>query len=117
MTAPAELILLPGLRARVGAKGGVMPTQKYLDGAAAYVRAWPGPVTSLLRPDNSTSWDMDAIEIDPGDYSRDGHAVEMFPTESQALATRLSNAALVTRRWRSPESMRSSAPSPGVART
>jgi colanic acid/amylovoran biosynthesis glycosyltransferase len=95
MTAPAELILLPGLRARVGAKGGVMPTQKYLDGAAAYVRAWPGPVTSLLRPDNSTSWDMDAIEIDPGDYSRDGHAVEMFPTESQALATRLSNAALV----------------------
>ncbi len=95
MTAPVELLLLPSLTARVGAHGGVLLTQKYLDGAAAYARAWPGPVTSLLRLSKATSWDMDAVEIQPGDYSRDGHAVEMFPADARALATRLENAALV----------------------
>lgn len=95
MIAPAELILLPSLTARVGANGGLLLTQKYLDGAAAYARAWPGPVTSLFRPSKATSWDMDVVEIEPGNYSGDGHAVEMFPSDSLALAARLANAALV----------------------
>jgi colanic acid/amylovoran biosynthesis glycosyltransferase len=95
MNAPDELILLPSLRARVGANGNVLLTQKYLDGAAAYARAWPGPVTSLFRPSNATSWDMDVVEIEPGNYSGDGHAVEMFPSDSHALEARLANAALV----------------------
>jgi colanic acid/amylovoran biosynthesis glycosyltransferase len=95
LTSPIELILLPSLKARAGAHGGVLLTQKYLDGAAAYARAWPGPVTSLLRSSTTPSWDMDAVEIEPGNYSRDGHAVEMFPSDSQTLAARLANAALV----------------------
>jgi colanic acid/amylovoran biosynthesis glycosyltransferase len=95
MTAPAELILLPSLTARVGGHGGLLLTQKYLDGAAAYARAWPGPVTSLLRLNKATSWDMDVVEIEPGNYSGDGHAVEMFPSDSRALEARLANAALV----------------------
>lgn len=95
MTQPVELILLPSLKARAGAHGGLLLTQKYLDGAAAYARAWPGPVTSLFRPSNATSWDMDAVEIEPGNYRRDGHAVEMFPSDRQTLSARLANAALV----------------------
>jgi colanic acid/amylovoran biosynthesis glycosyltransferase len=95
MSAPVELILLPSLRARVGANGNVLLTQKYLDGAAAYARAWPGPVTSLFRPSNATSWDMDVVEIAPGNCSDDGHAVEMLPTDRHALEARLAHAALV----------------------
>ena len=95
MNSPAELILLPSLNARAGTNGGVLLTQKYLDGAAAYARAWPGPVTSLFRLSTAPSWDMDAVEIEPGDYGRDGHAVEMFPSGRRALATRLAQAALV----------------------
>lgn len=95
MTDPVELILLPSLAARQGESGGLLLTQKYLDGAAAYARAWPGPVTSLLRLSKTRLWDMDAVEIRPGDYSRDGHAVEMFPFDGRALATRVANAALV----------------------
>jgi colanic acid/amylovoran biosynthesis glycosyltransferase len=95
MTAPAEPILLPSLTARVGAHGGLLLTQKYLDGAAAYARAWPGPVTSLFRLNKGTSWDMDVVEIEPGNYSGDGHAVEMFPADNLALEARLANAALV----------------------
>jgi colanic acid/amylovoran biosynthesis glycosyltransferase len=66
MTAPAEPILLPSLTARVGAHGGLLLTQKYLDGAAACARAWPGPVTSLFRLKKGPSWDMDVVEIEPG---------------------------------------------------
>lgn len=95
MTAPAELVLLPSLQARTGDHGGVLLTQKYLDGAAAYARVWPGPVTSLFRLTDAASWDMDAVEIQPGKYRQDGHAVEMFPADGRALATRLANAALV----------------------
>jgi glycosyltransferase involved in cell wall biosynthesis len=95
MIVPTELILLPSLKARVGPNGGLVLTQKYLDGAAAYARSWPGKVTSLLRSSNSCSWDMDAVEIEPGNYSRDGHAVEVFPKDRRELAARLASAALV----------------------
>lgn len=95
MSAPAELVLLPSLKARAGAHGGVLLTQKYLDGAAAYARVWPGPVTSLLRRSELPSWDMDAVEIQPGEYNGDGHTVEWFPADARALAARLANAALV----------------------
>jgi colanic acid/amylovoran biosynthesis glycosyltransferase len=95
MSVPTELILLPSLKARLGANGGLVLTQKYLDGAAAYAQSWPGKVTSLFRSTDSCSWDMDAIEIEPCKYSRDGHAVEVFPTDRKALAARLANAALV----------------------
>lgn len=95
MIVPTELILLPSLKARVGPNGGLLLTQKYLDGAAAYARSWPGEVTSLFRFSDSCSWDMDAIEIEPGSYGRDGHTVEVFPTDCRALAARLANAALV----------------------
>jgi colanic acid/amylovoran biosynthesis glycosyltransferase len=88
MTAPTELILLPSLKARVGANGGLLLTQKYLDGAAAHARAWSGPVTSLFLLNHATSWDMDVVEIEPWNYSGDGHAVEMLPTDSLALAAR-----------------------------
>lgn len=60
---PSELILLPSLKARRGTNGGLILTQKYIDGAAQYAKIWPGPVTSLVRIDTQPGSDMDQVEV------------------------------------------------------
>ena len=65
---PTELILLPSLRAHRGPQGGFVMTQKYMNGAAAFARRWPGPVTSLVELNSMPSSDMDHVEVTPGAF-------------------------------------------------
>lgn len=86
-----ELILLPSLRALRRPDGALLVTKKYLDGALAYARHWPGPVTSLFRIADSRSWDMDLTEVPDGGP----HQIEVRPESTAELQARLLNAALV----------------------
>lgn len=88
-----ELIILPVLKATRGPRGGLVLTQKYLNGAAAYAKTWPGPVTSLIALTDTSTTDMDKVEVLPGEGEA---ALEMRPTNPEALAARLKNAALVS---------------------
>jgi colanic acid/amylovoran biosynthesis glycosyltransferase len=89
---PTELILLPSLRAHRGPQGGLVMTQKYMNGAAAFARRWPGPVTSLVTLDSMPSSDMDHIEVTPGAFETE---LELRPTDPAALEQRLAGAAMV----------------------
>lgn len=88
---PDELILLPPLRAQRGPRGGLVLTRKYLEGAAELARSWPGPVTSLLRLDDSPTTDMDHVEVLPGAA---GPGLEERPARAAGLAARLQRAAV-----------------------
>ena len=57
-----ELIILPVLKAMRGPRGGLVMTQKYLNGAAAYAKTWPGPVTSLVELTDTPTTDMAQLE-------------------------------------------------------
>lgn len=87
-----ELILLPSLAAHRGPRGGLVLTRKYVEGAAEFARYWPGPVTNLFRADPRTTTDMDQDEFFPGDSVT---GLELRPEDGEALAARLSKAALV----------------------
>ncbi|MEM1159307.1 MAG: glycosyltransferase [Pseudomonadota bacterium] len=87
-----ELILLTPLKARRGPKGGLILTQKYLDGAAAYARYWPGPVTTLVKLDTRPDTNMDQVEIDPAKLET---GLEELPMDLAERARRLEAAALV----------------------
>lgn len=87
-----ELILLPSLPAHRGPRGGLVLTRKYVEGAAEYARYWPGPVTNLFRADPRPTTDMDQEEFLPGDSVT---GLELRPEDSDALAARVSDAALV----------------------
>ncbi|MGA0614276.1 glycosyltransferase [Paracoccus sp. KR1-242] len=89
---PTELILLPSLRAQRGPNGGLILTRKYMEGAAEYARHWPGPVTSLVRLDDHATTDMDHVEYMPGEGET---PLELRPEDGEALARRLSDAAVV----------------------
>lgn len=88
----AELILLPSLRAQLGPRGGLILTQKYIEGAAEYARNWPGPVTSLVALDPEPGSDMDHVEYLPGEA---GTGLERRPDTAEGLAARLRRAAQV----------------------
>lgn len=90
--APKELLVLPSLKARRGPNGGLILTQKYLEGVATYARDWPGPVTSLVGLETRPGTDMDQTEIDPDTLET---GLEVRPTDPDALAARLSSAAIV----------------------
>ncbi|MDX8349850.1 glycosyltransferase family 4 protein [Cognatiyoonia sp. IB215446] len=92
-SAQNELIILPVLKATRGPRGGLVLTQKYLNGAAAYAKTWPGPVTSLIALTDTPTTDMDQVEVLPGEAET---TLEMRPTEPEALAARIKNAALVS---------------------
>lgn len=87
---PRELILLPVLKANRGPNGGLVLTQKYLDGAAEYARSWPGPVTTLAEISSKRSTDMDHVEVLPGSIET---GLEVRPADEAALAKRLEGAA------------------------
>lgn len=90
--APTELILLPSLRAQRGPRGGLILTRKYMEGAAEYARNWPGPVASLVELDETPTTDMDHVEYMPGEGET---ALELRPSDPEALAKRLAGAAQV----------------------
>lgn len=89
---PGELILLPVLKAQRGPHGGLVLTQKYLDGAAEFARFWPGRVTSLIEVNDERTSDMDHVEVMPG---KGDVALEERPVAPADLAARLSGAAVV----------------------
>lgn len=90
---PRELILLPSLKAFRGPRGGLVLTQKFIDGVAAYARSWPGPVTTLVGLTDMPGSDMDHVEILPGTVAP---ALELRPAGLDALAQRIRAAALVS---------------------
>lgn len=89
---PDELILLPSLTGQRGPRGGLILTQKYLNGAAEYAKYWPGRVTSLVRIDARPTSDMDRVEIMPGETEP---SIEERPLSADALQARLASAAAV----------------------
>lgn len=90
--ASRELIVLPSITAHRGPRGGLVLTQKYLNGVAAYAEGWPGPVVSLVRLSETPTTDMDHVEVLPGQERTE---LELRPKSRADLARRLSRAAAV----------------------
>lgn len=88
----SELILLPSLRAQRGPRGGLVLTQKFLNGVAQYAKTWPGRVTTLVQLRDDPTSDMDHVEVMPEEAVT---PIEMRPASPEALAERLKNAAAV----------------------
>jgi glycosyltransferase involved in cell wall biosynthesis len=84
-----ELLILPSLLAWQGETGRLVVTRKFLTGAAAFARHWPGPVTSLLQKGKGPTTDLDPVEVGQGEGQT---GVEIRPTEPAALRARLSRA-------------------------
>jgi glycosyltransferase involved in cell wall biosynthesis len=86
------MIVLSILKARPGPNGGLLLTQKYVDGVAEYARHWRGPVTTLV---DVTTADigtvLDPLEVFPG---RLPFGLEIRPPDD-ALRERLQNARVV----------------------
>lgn len=87
-----ELVLLPSLKAHIGPNGGLVLTQKFLNGVAQYARIWPGKVTALVEIRSTPTSDMDHVEVMP-DQSR--APVELRPDTEAGLRARLKDAAAV----------------------
>lgn len=93
MTHANELILLPSLKAQRGPHGGIVLTQKFLNGVAQYAKTWPGGrVTTLVELRDDPTSDMDHVEVMPGESVT---PLEMRPATNAALAERLQSAAAV----------------------
>jgi colanic acid/amylovoran biosynthesis glycosyltransferase len=88
-----ELVVLPSVRAHRGVHGGLVLTQKFLNGMEQYAAHWPGPVTTLLAPAAAPVYLMDPVEVMPDE--RRACAVELRPADEGALLERLSRAAVV----------------------
>jgi glycosyltransferase involved in cell wall biosynthesis len=89
----SELILLPSLKAQRGPRGGLVLTQKFLNGVAQYARTWPGGrVTTLVQLRTDPTSDMDHVEVMPSEAVT---PLELRPSSNDALAERLQNAAAV----------------------
>lgn len=88
-----ELILLPSLKARRGPRGGLVLTQKFLNGAAQYAQTWPGgPVTTLVELTDTPGTDMDDVEVMPTETVT---PLEMRPASNDVLVERLRTGAAV----------------------
>ncbi len=88
---PDELILLPSLKAQRGPRGGLVLTQKFLNGVAEYAKTWPGRVTTLVRIRETPTSDMDHVEVMPDEVHL---GLEVRPQSDDALALRLRHAAV-----------------------
>src|SRR5271157_1878772 len=58
------LAVLPELRVKIGLKGTITLTQKFIDGMLEYLKYWDGPVTACMQPTEERSWNLDEVEID-----------------------------------------------------
>lgn len=90
MNDAGELVLMMGLRGRPAEGGGVVLTQKFVEGAEAIASRWPGPTTVLLEMEDAPPEDLDPVVVRPGD----GHAfgVEAMPPTQEGLVRRLRSA-------------------------
>lgn len=57
-----RLLLLPSLQVGRGPRGGHVLTKKFVEGAEAYVRRWPGPVTVAIEPSTQPDGNLDHAE-------------------------------------------------------
>jgi glycosyltransferase involved in cell wall biosynthesis len=86
------LVVLSNLPAQVGARGGLVLTQKFVNGVAEYAKTWPGRVAALVRLSDTRSSDMDHVEVMPDQLP---FALELRPTATEEMERRLRNAAAV----------------------
>ncbi len=91
MTAANELLLFPSLKAQRAPDGGLIMTQKYLEGTQRFADHWSGPVCVLVDLDEMPTDDMDRIVVRP---EKMGFTLEVRPQEKAALETRLKTAAV-----------------------
>jgi colanic acid/amylovoran biosynthesis glycosyltransferase len=61
------LCVLPSLRAGQDSDGRIVLTRKFIDGAAAYARLWPGPVVVCAARRMEEDSNLDLISVDAGD--------------------------------------------------
>jgi glycosyltransferase involved in cell wall biosynthesis len=61
------LVVFPNLRAVPRAGGRLVLTQKFVDGMTEYSKNWLGPVRLVVEPMEQESFNLDNIEIGPGD--------------------------------------------------
>lgn len=87
-----ELVLMPSLKAHVGHHGGLVLTQKFLNGIAEYAKSWPGRVTALVEISKAPTSDMDHVEVLP-DVGK--APLELRPATPASLRSRLAQAAAV----------------------
>jgi len=59
------LAVLPSLSARITRSGGVVLTEKFIDGMQKYLEHWNGPVTAFMEPTHVPSSNLDEVETDP----------------------------------------------------
>lgn len=62
-----RLLVVPALRAREGADGSFLLTQKFVDGIHSYVRLWPGRVHVAVQRTDEPDGNLDPIAVRPGD--------------------------------------------------
>lgn len=87
-----ELIVVANLKAQRGPRGGLVLTQKFLNGVAEYARWWPGTVTTLVDLNDTPTSDMDHVEVLPGSLPFE---LAVRPDDEAELARRLGQAAVV----------------------
>lgn len=87
-----ELLILPSLAAHRSGQGGLVLTQKFINGVAQFAVDWPGRVSALIRLRDTPTSDMDHVEA-PGHTSR--LRFEIRPSEADDLRARIQNAAAV----------------------
>ncbi len=88
-----ELILIPVLKAHRGPNGGLVLTQKYLDGAVEYAKHWDGPVTTLAEVSQTPSTDTDHVEVLEDCDTQ--YRIEERPKTLDTLIPRLQNVGAV----------------------
>ena len=87
-----ELVLIPSLKAVRGPNGGLILTQKFLNGVAMFAAQWPGRVSALLELTEELTSDMDHVEAQPSQFD---FSLEVIPCTTALLANRLSDVSVV----------------------
>ena len=67
MNAVDALCVLPSLRVGQDSNGRIILTRKFIDGAAAYARLWPGPVVVCAARWMEEGSNLDQVAVDAGD--------------------------------------------------
>jgi len=67
MNVADALCVLPSLRVGQDSDGRIVLTRKFIDGAAAYARLWPGPVVVCAARRMEEDSNLDLMSVDAGD--------------------------------------------------
>ena len=65
MKRSTTLAVLPPLRAKATSSGGIVLTQKFINGIEKYLEYWDGPVAVFMEPTHAPSTNLDEVEVDP----------------------------------------------------